>query len=207
MAADNNILGQFDLVGIPPAPRGVPQIEVTFDIDANGIVHVSAKDKVGMRVLLLVVGGGGGEGGRPGPLDQQRKAGCSAVPCPIGIAASFARHACSAAPDMRQQQGTGASKGLLPAHAAVCDQAFGVGGGGGAGGGGGPRGGGARPPPPPPAAVHRQAAVHHHPVQRRPERAADPADGGRRGEVCCQGRGAQGGDRGQERGRHADLLG
>ena len=45
MAADNKLLGQFTLVGIPPAPRGVPQIEVTFDIDANGIVHVSAKDK------------------------------------------------------------------------------------------------------------------------------------------------------------------
>ncbi len=45
MAADNKELGRFDLVGIPPAPRGVPQIEVTFDIDANGILHVSAKDK------------------------------------------------------------------------------------------------------------------------------------------------------------------
>ena len=45
MASDNKLLGQFDLVGIPAAPRGVPQIEVTFDIDANGIVHVSAKDK------------------------------------------------------------------------------------------------------------------------------------------------------------------
>ncbi|MHB8483629.1 MAG: molecular chaperone DnaK [Nitrospiria bacterium] len=44
MAADNKLLGQFDLVGIPPAPRGVPQVEVSFDIDANGIVHVSAKD-------------------------------------------------------------------------------------------------------------------------------------------------------------------
>ena len=44
MAADNKLLGQFDLVGIPPAPRGVPQVEVTFDIDANGIVHVNAKD-------------------------------------------------------------------------------------------------------------------------------------------------------------------
>jgi molecular chaperone DnaK len=44
MAADNKTLGRFELVGIPPAPRGVPQIEVTFDIDANGIVHVSAKD-------------------------------------------------------------------------------------------------------------------------------------------------------------------
>src|SRR5467141_54932 len=45
MAADNKLLGQFDLVGIPPAPRGLPQIDVTFDIDANGIVNVSAKDK------------------------------------------------------------------------------------------------------------------------------------------------------------------
>jgi molecular chaperone DnaK len=44
MAADSKTLGRFELVGIPPAPRGVPQIEVTFDIDANGIVHVSAKD-------------------------------------------------------------------------------------------------------------------------------------------------------------------
>ena len=44
MAANNKLLGQFDLVGIPPAPRGIPQIEVSFDIDANGIVHVSAKD-------------------------------------------------------------------------------------------------------------------------------------------------------------------
>jgi len=44
MAADNKMLGRFDLVGIPPSPRGIPQIEVTFDIDANGIVHVSAKD-------------------------------------------------------------------------------------------------------------------------------------------------------------------
>src|SRR5688500_19097925 len=45
MAANNKLLGNFDLAGIPPAPRGVPQIEVTFDIDANGIVNVSAKDR------------------------------------------------------------------------------------------------------------------------------------------------------------------
>jgi len=45
MAGDNKLLGQFDLVGIPPAPRGIPQVEVSFDIDANGILHVSAKDK------------------------------------------------------------------------------------------------------------------------------------------------------------------
>lgn len=46
MASDNKLLGRFNLVGIPPAPKGTPQIEVTFDIDANGIVHVSAKDRV-----------------------------------------------------------------------------------------------------------------------------------------------------------------
>ena len=45
MATDNKLLGNFELVGIAPAPRGVPQVEVTFDIDANGIVNVSAKDK------------------------------------------------------------------------------------------------------------------------------------------------------------------
>jgi len=45
MTKDNNLLGKFELTGIPPAPRGVPQIEVTFDIDANGIMHVSAVDK------------------------------------------------------------------------------------------------------------------------------------------------------------------
>ncbi len=44
MASDNKLLGQFDLIGIPPAPRGMPQVEVTFDIDANGIVNVHAKD-------------------------------------------------------------------------------------------------------------------------------------------------------------------
>ena len=45
MTKDNNLLGKFELAGIPPAPRGIPQIEVTFDIDANGIMHVSAVDK------------------------------------------------------------------------------------------------------------------------------------------------------------------
>ncbi|HEX6957698.1 MAG TPA: molecular chaperone DnaK [Ferrovibrio sp.] len=60
MAADNKLLGQFDLVGIPPAPRGVPQIEVTFDIDANGIVHVSAKDKgTGKEQQIRIQASGG----------------------------------------------------------------------------------------------------------------------------------------------------
>ena len=60
MAADNKILGQFDLIGIPPAPRGVPQIEVTFDIDANGIVNVSAKDKgTGKEQQIKIQASGG----------------------------------------------------------------------------------------------------------------------------------------------------
>ena len=75
MAADNKLLGQFDLVGIPPAPRGMPQIEVTFDIDANGIVHVSAKDKAtGKEQSIRIQASGGSQrrrhqahdrGGRP----------------------------------------------------------------------------------------------------------------------------------------------
>jgi molecular chaperone DnaK len=60
MAADNKMLGQFDLLGIPPAPRGVPQIEVTFDIDANGIVNVSAKDKgTGKEQQIKIQASGG----------------------------------------------------------------------------------------------------------------------------------------------------
>jgi len=60
MAADNKMLGQFDLVGLPPAPRGVPQIEVTFDIDANGIVNVSAKDKgTGKEQQIRIQASGG----------------------------------------------------------------------------------------------------------------------------------------------------
>lgn len=60
MAADNKMLGQFDLVGIPPAPRGVPQIEVTFDIDANGIVNVSAKDKATGKEQKIKIQASGG---------------------------------------------------------------------------------------------------------------------------------------------------
>jgi len=60
MAADNAALGQFDLVGIPPAPRGVPQIEVTFDIDANGICHVNAKDKATGKEQAITIQSSGG---------------------------------------------------------------------------------------------------------------------------------------------------
>jgi len=60
MAADNKLLGQFDLVGIPPAPRGMPQIEVTFDIDANGIVNVSAKDKATSKEQQIRIQASGG---------------------------------------------------------------------------------------------------------------------------------------------------
>ena len=60
MASDNKMLGQFDLMGIPPAPRGIPQIEVTFDIDANGIVNVSAKDKgTGKEQQISIKASGG----------------------------------------------------------------------------------------------------------------------------------------------------
>ncbi|MBF0272680.1 MAG: molecular chaperone DnaK [Magnetococcales bacterium] len=60
MFSDNKLLGQFDLVGLPPAPRGVPQIEVTFDIDANGMVHVSAKDKGTGREQSIKIQASGG---------------------------------------------------------------------------------------------------------------------------------------------------
>ena len=60
MAADNKILGQFDLMGIPPSPRGMPQIEVTFDIDANGIVNVSAKDKATSKEQQIRIQASGG---------------------------------------------------------------------------------------------------------------------------------------------------
>jgi molecular chaperone DnaK len=60
MAADNKMLGQFDLVGIPPAPRGLPQIDVTFDIDANGIVNVSAKDKASGKEQAIRIQASGG---------------------------------------------------------------------------------------------------------------------------------------------------
>jgi len=60
MVADNKLLGQFDLSGIPPAPRGVPQVEVTFDIDANGIVHVSARDKSTGKEQKVTIQSSGG---------------------------------------------------------------------------------------------------------------------------------------------------
>ena len=60
MAGDNKVLGQFDLVGIPPAPRGIPQVEVTFDIDANGIVHVTAKDKATNKEQSIRIQANGG---------------------------------------------------------------------------------------------------------------------------------------------------
>jgi molecular chaperone DnaK len=60
MATDNKLLGEFDLVGIPPAPRGLPQIEVTFDIDANGIVTVSAKDKATGKEQNITIRSSGG---------------------------------------------------------------------------------------------------------------------------------------------------
>merc|ERR1719399_972808 len=60
MAADNQLLGQFNLVGLPPAPKGVPKIEVTFDIDANGIVNVSARDEGTGKEQQIVIQSSGG---------------------------------------------------------------------------------------------------------------------------------------------------
>ncbi|XWS63062.1 hypothetical protein CRYUN_Cryun06bG0064500 [Craigia yunnanensis] len=85
MASDNKVLGEFDLVGIPPAPRGMPQIEVTFDIDANGIVTVSAKDKATGKEQQITIRSSGGlsddeiekmvkEAELHAQKDQQRKA-------------------------------------------------------------------------------------------------------------------------------------
>jgi len=71
MAADNKLLGQFDLIGIPPAPRGVPQIEVTFDIDANGLVNVSAKDKGTGKEQQIKIQASGGLS--EGDIDQMVK--------------------------------------------------------------------------------------------------------------------------------------
>ena len=62
MTKDNNLLGKFELTGIPPGPRGVPQIEVTFDIDANGILNVSAVDKsTGKENKITITNGKGNE--------------------------------------------------------------------------------------------------------------------------------------------------
>lgn len=85
MATDNKLLGEFELQGIPPAPRGVPQIEVTFDIDANGIVTVSAKDKTTGKEQQITIRSSGGlseaeiqkmvhEAELHSQKDQQRKA-------------------------------------------------------------------------------------------------------------------------------------
>ncbi|WP_309612019.1 Hsp70 family protein, partial [Sphingomonas sp.] len=89
MAVDNKSLGQFDLVGIPPAPRGVPQIEVTFDIDAHGIVNVNAKDKgTGKEQQIRIQASGGlsdadvekmvGEAEQFAEEDKKRRAGAEA---------------------------------------------------------------------------------------------------------------------------------
>jgi len=71
MAADNKLLGRFNLVGIPPAPKGVPQIEVTFDIDANGIVNVSAKDKATNKEQRIQIKSDGGLS--QGEIERMRK--------------------------------------------------------------------------------------------------------------------------------------
>lgn len=98
MAADNKMLGDFDLSGIPPAPRGVPQIEVSFDIDANGIIAVNAKDKQTGKEQAITIKSSGGlsedqiqqmvnDAEANAEADKQRKAlmevrmRCRSVPC------------------------------------------------------------------------------------------------------------------------------
>jgi molecular chaperone DnaK len=76
MAADNKMLGQFDLMGIPPAPRGMPQIEVTFDIDANGIVNVSAKDKATGKEQQIRIQASGGLSDATSKDGQGRRGQC-----------------------------------------------------------------------------------------------------------------------------------
>jgi len=71
MASDNKSLGRFDLIGIPPAPRGIPQVEVTFDIDANGIIHVSAKDKATNKEQSIKISGS--QKLDKGEIDRMRK--------------------------------------------------------------------------------------------------------------------------------------
>lgn len=84
MASDNKLLGEFELSGIPPVPRGLPQVEVTFDIDANGIVTVSAKDKATGKEQQITIKSSGGlsdeeiqnmvrQAGLHAQKDQQRK--------------------------------------------------------------------------------------------------------------------------------------
>jgi molecular chaperone DnaK len=96
MAADNKMLGQFSLVGIPPLPRGVPQIEVTFDIDANGIVHVSARDRGTGKEQAIVIQSSGGlskdqienmvrEGEKHAAEDKKKKEAIEAVNSAEGI--------------------------------------------------------------------------------------------------------------------------
>ena len=70
MTRDNNLLGKFELTGIPPAPRGVPQIEVTFDIDANGIMNVSAVDKSTGKENKITITNDKGEFSRTGTHSQ-----------------------------------------------------------------------------------------------------------------------------------------
>jgi molecular chaperone DnaK len=96
MAADNKMLGQFDLVGIPPAPRGVPQIEVTFDIDANGIVNVSAKDKgTGKEQQIRIQASGGLSDDE---IEQMVKD-AEATPRPTRSAANWSRRRTTPKPD------------------------------------------------------------------------------------------------------------
>ena len=117
MAADNKMLGQFDLVGLPPAPRGMPQIEVTFDIDANGIVSVSAKDKAtGKEQQIRIQASGGlsdsrhpahGQGCRSACRRRQEAQGGGGGPQSCRGPGAYHREE----PDRVRRQGAGRSEG------------------------------------------------------------------------------------------------
>ena len=102
MAADNKLLGQFDLVGIPPAPRGMPQVEVTFDIDANGIVNVSAKDKATGKEQQIRIQASGGL--TEADIERMVKEAESTPPTTSG-GASASRRATTPTPDLLDREG------------------------------------------------------------------------------------------------------
>ena len=154
MASDNKMLGQFELEGLPPAPRGVPQIEVTFDIDANGIVHVSAKDKA-RRWLLGAACSQRGVGMLCKPLQSYTSLHRDVVShaAMFGRSSSAAKAACFLRAAL-----FGVCMCLL-----VCRTKLVA---------------------PLRAAGNQQGAVHPHPEQRRPVGGADPADGARQRGTC-----------------------
>ena len=108
MAYRNKLLGTFQLVGIPPAPRGVPQVEVTFDIDANGIVHVSAKDLgTGREQQMTITGGTAPQQGRDRPDDEGRRGARRGGPRPSRGGRGSQQRRLARLPDREAPEGPG----------------------------------------------------------------------------------------------------